>query len=259
MGYEDLKILGLNRQQSQVLYQLIRLGEAKASSLAKSCEIDRVRVYDILEELYSMGFIRKIKSRPTKYVSLEPKKIFDNALDYNKRFFEKKKEELAKNKRKVEEELSHVFNRSDKKKPKNILELLSIGDVSENETRKLIEDSKKTVRIMTEALQYVGSLEEALKKTNSDIMVIFQNRGLSSRAKKSQKIAVEKLKKAGAQIRYYEKMPLRGCISDDKKAIINIQDKKSSNLLRDCIFTNHKAFVEAMNIYFDNMWEKSSR
>ncbi len=57
------------------------------------------------------------------------------------------------------------------------------------------------------------------------------------------------------EISYTDKMPLRGTITD-KEAVLNVREKETSNLLRDCIYTNHESFIEAMNIYFNNLWRK---
>ena len=260
MGSEVLKRVGLNKYQSEVLYNLIRLKEAKASEIAKVTDISRVRVYDIFKELYSMGIIKKIEGRPTRYVALSPEKTFEKILLWKKQNFDEEKNRILESKKIITKELEDIFKRKDKEKPKNILELISLGKVSEIETKKIIQESKKNVKIMSEALEYIDSIEGALNKTNSKIQVILQTEdNIDISARKSQKKAVKKLKQIGAEIRYFERMPLRGCIVDNEKAILNIKDKKATNLLRDCILTNHSSFVEAMNLYFDNIWEKSHR
>lgn len=256
MDFKELTDLGLNKYQAEVLFSLLKLKEAKASEIAKSTSIDRVRVYDILDELYSMGLIHKLESRPTIFLSLPPSEIFQKALQWNKSQFQERKEKILEKQKNLQKELSQLYESSDKEKPSNILELISLGDVSEKETKKIISQSKKTIKIMTEVFEYIDSIEDILSKSKSKILVLLKSKPSSPEL---QSKAVKKLKSLGAQIRYTDSLPLRGTIIDNKKAILNVRDVRSSNLLRDCIYTNHQSFLEAANIYFDNLWTSAKK
>lgn len=256
MSWEVLKDIGLNEKEAKVLHSLLRLQEAKASEIAKASGISRVRVYDILKDLYSRGIIRKKKGRPTKYIALTPEETVDKFLNWKKEKYEEEKQKILDNKEKVQEELKKEQQRDEEERPKHILEFLSLGDVSEEETRNVIKNSEDEVKIMSESLEWIDSIKEELEKSNSDIRVLLQKEEkIDERAKKAQEKALEVLEKTDADIKFIDEMPLRGCISN-KEAVINVKEKQSSNLLRDCIYTNHASFVRALNIYFKGLWKK---
>ena len=254
MSYHSFIKMGLNKFQAKILYNLIKLKEAKASDLTKITDISRVRVYDILKELYSMGIIKKIEGRPSKYIAYSPKDTLEKIIEYKKQSFEKQKENILKNKKKITKELEKIYNKKQKESPQNILELISLGEISEKETKNILKKAKKEIKIMSESLEYIDSIYKVLKKSKAKVKVLLKK---DPKSKKTQAESIEKLNKINAKIKFFETMPLRGTIIDKRQAIINIRDEKSSNLLRDCIHTNHNSFLEALNLYFNNIWDKS--
>lgn len=253
MSYHNFVKIGLNKFQSKILYNLIKLKEAKASELAKIANISRVRVYDILKELYSMGLIKKIEGRPSKYIAYSPEQTLEKLIEWEKEKFQKQKENILKNKEKITNELEKIYNEKDKERPQNILELISLGKISEKETKSILKQAENEIKIMSESLEYIDSILKVLKNTNAKIKVLLKK---NPKSKETQRKAIKKLNKINAQIKFFKTIPLRGTIIDEKEAIINIRDEKSSNLLRDCIHTNHKSFLEALNLYFNNLWDK---
>ena len=255
MSWEVFSNIGLKEKQAKVLHSLLRLEEAKASEIAKASGISRTRVYDILKDLYSRGLIRKKKGRPTKYISLSPEETIQKFLNWKKEKYEEEKEQVLKKKDRIIKEIEKDQNRDEEERPKHLLEFLSLGDVSEQETRNVIANSENEVKIMSEALQWIDSIHEELERTDSEIKVLLKKEEkMDQRARESQEEALKILKQMNAEIVFVDEIPLRGCISN-KEAVINVKEKQSSNLLRDCIYTNHDSFVQALNIYFDGLWE----
>lgn len=255
MSWEVFSDIGLKEKQAKVLHSLLRLEEAKASEIAKASGISRTRVYDILKDLYNRGLVRKKKGRPTKYIALPPEETIQKFLNWKKEKYEEEKKQVLEKKDRIIEEIKKNQDRDEEERPKHILEFLSLGDVSEQETRNVIANSENEVRIMSEALQWIDSIQEELEETDSTVKVLLQNKeNIDQRAKEAQEKAIEILEQTNAEIVFTDEMPLRGCISN-KEAVINVKEKESSNLLRDCIYTNHDSFVRALNIYFDGLWE----
>ncbi|MFP4116374.1 MAG: TrmB family transcriptional regulator [Candidatus Aenigmatarchaeota archaeon] len=255
MSWESLAEIGLQEKEAKTLHALLRLEEAKASEIAKASGISRVRTYDILKDLYSKGLIRKKEGRPTKYIALSPEETIQKFLNWKEEKYKEEKEKIMEKKEEVEKDLKESKEIDEEKRPKHILEFLSLGDVSEQETRNVIKNSEDEVKIMSESLEWIDSIQDELEKTDSEIKVLMQKKeNIDQRAKKAQKKAVKILEDLDTEVVFTDEMPLRGCMSN-KEAVINVKEKESSNLLRDCIYTNHQSFVRALNIYFDGLWE----
>lgn len=254
MGWQQISELGLNDNQSKVLHSLMLLKEGKASEIAEAANISRVRVYDILKELYAMGLIRKIEARPTRYKALEPEATIEKYLKWKEDKFQEEKERLQSVKKEVTNSLQSASQRKEEKKPENILELLPLGEVSERETKDVIKHSDQ-VKIISESLSYLDAIKEVLRDKKQIQVILKRKQLLEERTKEAHERAVAVLEELDADIKQAEELPLRGTITD-KEAVLNVKDKESSNLLRDCIYTNHESFVQAMNLYFDGLWEK---
>jgi len=255
MSWQQLSELGLNDNQSKVLYNLMLLNEGKASEIAEAAGISRVRVYDILKELYSMGLIRKIEARPTRYKALAPEKTIDKYLKWKEERYQQEKRQLQSLKGSLTETLQAAFQRKEEERPDNLLELLPLGDVSERETKDIIKEGKE-IKIISESLSYIDAIKDVLDRKNVRVQVILKRKQLlDNRGQKAHDKAVKILEDIGAAIKQAEELPLRGTITD-QEAVLNVKDKQSSNLLRDCIYTNHDSFVQAMNLYFNQQWQQ---
>jgi sugar-specific transcriptional regulator TrmB len=75
---DTLEELGLNKKESEVYLELLRLGQEGATRLSSATGINRVTIYGILESLKQKGFVTTAKKdKKTNFIAIEPKKILN--------------------------------------------------------------------------------------------------------------------------------------------------------------------------------------
>lgn len=72
----SLKKLGLNRYEAQAYIGLTNIIAGQADEIAEAANLPRSRIYDILNQLEKKGYVEIIRSRPLRYVAIEPAVIF---------------------------------------------------------------------------------------------------------------------------------------------------------------------------------------
>ncbi len=66
----SLRQLGLNQYEAKAYYALANFGVHTAGELAERAELPRPRIYDVLTELQTKGFVLIQQGRPVKYAAL---------------------------------------------------------------------------------------------------------------------------------------------------------------------------------------------
>ncbi len=98
---ESLKNIGLSNKEVSVLLVLLQHGPTLASSIARSARLNRTTTYGILGELAQKGLISSAKKDgSTRYQSIEPELL--------PQYIERKREDLAKSKRELEDAIPQV-------------------------------------------------------------------------------------------------------------------------------------------------------
>lgn len=101
----NLKSLGFGPKESQVYLSILSLGQAKAGQIAKTADINRTTVYDILSLLMQKGLINKFsKGSQTYFAALDPSRL----LTYVDREIEETTEKLTKQRAEIEKLLPEI-------------------------------------------------------------------------------------------------------------------------------------------------------
>lgn len=109
MEPNDLEKLGLNKNESKVYYELLKLGSSTASELVKQLGVHRNIVYDNLEKLIEKGLVSYIIEETKKlFIAQEPSAILD--------YLDKKEEEISKERIFAKKLILEINNLKEKKK-----------------------------------------------------------------------------------------------------------------------------------------------
>jgi sugar-specific transcriptional regulator TrmB len=78
---EGLLKLGLTEYEAKAYATLVGMGEATAREVHELCGVPRTRIYDILRDLGSKGFVEFVQGSPTYYRAVEPDRVMERLRD----------------------------------------------------------------------------------------------------------------------------------------------------------------------------------
>ena len=264
-----LRNMGLNEYQASTLTYLILLGETKATTLSKTSGVPTARIYNILDQLSKMGLITIRPGRPSLYKPRSPEDIAGALTMLNM-------DELRQKLRILEgyaKEFTEISEKIYLKGEKGIalvplLRIVSVGEVSIEETKQLYDAAKEEILVLSRAMEYFSDVLENLKKALTkeiSLRIILQKPDLlgSEDREKQSKIIEEVKKELGneAEIRFAEEVPMRGCIIDPEgegKALFLVEDPGVPFFLREAAITSHPSVVRGLALMFDLMWKHRS-
>ena len=262
--------MGLNEYQASALSYLLYLGETKATTLSKASGVPNARVYGILEDLSQRGLVTVRPGRPALYSPMTPDDIAA-ALVADTR------QEIRRRLRIVEsyiEEFSsaaeNVFLKAGKVQGRvPLLRIVSVGDVSIDETRKLYRDAQRSIYILTRAMDYFPEVTDELRAAVSrevDVKVLMMSDlRLSDEDVNRRNDMIACIKDAtdgAAEIRVCDEVIIRGCIIDANKggrALFLVEEVGVPFFLREAAITAHPGVVKGLASLFNLMWRYESR
>ena len=257
--------MGLNEYQASALASLLYLGETKASTLSRASGVPRVRIYGVLEELAKRGLIRIRPGRPAMYSPMSPKEIvatlIAEARDEMRRRLEAL-EDYAGELMPLAEEIYLKGGRVEERPP--LLRIVSVGEASLEETRRLYASAKRSIRVLTRAMEYLPEVEGELREASSRgvevrvIMMSSRRMGEEDRRKRDEMMG--RLREAlggNVEIRVAEEVVMRGCIVDPEvggRALFLVEEVGVPFFLREAAITSHPSVVRGLATLFDLMW-----
>lgn len=261
--------MGLNEYQALALTHLLIIGEIKATTLTKISGVPSARIYGVLDELAKMGLITIRPGRPALYKPRTPEDIAGALVSLN---INKLKQRL-----KILEDHAKDFTQISKKiylKGKKgvptvpLLRIVSVGEISLGETKKIYDTAQKEIFILSRAMEYLPEVEENLKKAlmRTSLKVILTNPDLlGPKDREKQSNIIERIKDrlgSKAELRFAEEVPMRGCIIDPEgegKALFLVEDPGVPFFLREAAITSHPSVVKGLALMFNLMWEHKSK
>ncbi|MCX6673083.1 MAG: TrmB family transcriptional regulator [Methanothrix sp.] len=78
---EGLRKLGLTEYEAKAYATLVGMGEATAREVHELSGVPRTRIYDILRDLGSKGFVEFVQGSPTYYRAVEPDSVMERLRD----------------------------------------------------------------------------------------------------------------------------------------------------------------------------------
>jgi sugar-specific transcriptional regulator TrmB len=266
----SLQNMGLNEYQASALAHLMYLGETKATILSKASGVPNARIYGILDELSKKGLIIVRPGRPALYTPLSPQEISDALLLLAR---EEIRQRLS-----IVESYRHDFHSSAKKmfmkagsieSRTPLIRIVSVGDVSLEETKKLYRSAKETLLISTRAMEYLPYVKKELidaSKRGAQIKFLMRSEISLEKAdiiKRNKNVMeIHKMLKENYEIRYSDEVHIRGCTIDPEqngKAIFLVEEEGVPFFLREAALTYHPGVVKGLGNMFELIWKFDSQ
>jgi len=253
---QTLLDLGLTNDEAKVLLFINKKGERKASEIAKSVEIPRTHLYNVLQSLESMGLVFSTIERPAKYRALQLDKAVDFLIDSYKHklhSFEKAKEVILHDWSLLQEH--EVVRNTEPELVEQNLQIISGEHQIYSKAENLIMQAVKEVNIFANARNLTkisyADITEKLQLLASEGISVKILTNLTS----CQTSLLEEINKCEVkEIPPHFNDKLCFVLIDRKELLLmNLGNAKESSVM----WTNSRSFVDAMNLLFTMGWHSA--
>lgn len=258
---EKLRQLGLTEYESQAYLVLIQGTKMNAEEVANKANIPIPRVYGVLESLRDLGLIVILEGRPKKFEIISPDEGLQNLIKLRKRAAEESVRQLEKTSQEVKAVLSPIFWRERLRiKPEDLLKPLDNLALTENQTKKLIKEAKKTLDIFTDVFSWFEEVEKDIEKALDRGVKI---RVLMNTEHPITHNTVQTLNALKIAVRQPSdlKFPVRGTLADSSKVVFLIWASPERNrghprYVYRPSFSANEGIVEIFQQSFEYRWQK---
>jgi len=257
--------MGLNEYQASALAYLLLLGETKATILSKTSKVPSARIYGVLDQLSKMGLVSIRPGRPALYSPRPPEDIASALVSVSMNELKQKLRTLEEYARDLIKTSSRIYLKGEKGVPRvPLLRIVSVGEVSLEESKKLYDSAQNEIQILSRAMEYfpevVDELKHATKRNVSLKVILMSPNSLEPEDREKQAKILENINEAlekRVEIRFTEEMPIRGCIVDPEKggkALFLVEDPGVPFFLREAAITSHESVVRGLALMYNLLW-----
>lgn len=264
----QLTNMGLNEYQASALAHLMFLGETKATTLSKSSGVPNARIYGVLDELSQKGLIIIRPGRPALYAPLTPQEIADALETATREDIRRELTIIQSYRGEFEKASQKVFMKAGTSEQRtSLIRIISVGEVSLEETKKLYRQAENRLLISTRAMEYFDDVKDELlgaQERGVDIhMLMRKPASLNSEDAIKQKETINELRNllGDVKIRFSDEVEIRGCIIDHEtggKALFLVEEEGVPLFLREAAVTAHPGVAKALGSMFDLKWRTDS-
>lgn len=258
--------MGLNEYQASALAYLILLGETKATTLSKTSKVPSARIYGVLDQLAKMGLVNTRPGRPVLYSPRPLEDVAGSLVSLSMNELKQKLRTLEDYAKDLVETGKKFYLKGEKGVPRvPLLRIVSVGEVSLNETKKIYDSAEKEIQILSRAVEYfpevAKNIMNALKRGVSLRMILMNPSLLEPEDRKKQAEILKRInevRRGEIEVRFTDKIPIRGCIIDPEvggKALFLVEDPGVPFFLREAAITSHQSVVRGLALMYRLMWE----
>jgi len=262
--------MGLNEYQASALAYLLLLGETKATTLSKISKVPSARIYGVLDQLAKMGLVTTRPGRPVLYSPRPVEDIASSLVSLSMDELKQRLRTLENYAKDFMESGTKIYLKGKKGVPMvPLLRIVSVGEVSLDETRKLYDTARKEIRILSRAMEYFPEVAEKLKEAvNRGVslkMILMNPNILELEDRRKQMKILENIKQTlgnAVEIFFTDEIPIRGCIIDPEmggKALFLVEDPGVPFFLREAAITSHQGVVRGLALMYSLFWKYKAK
>jgi len=266
----NLMNMGLNEYQASALAHLMYLGETKATTLSKASGVPNARIYGVLDELSQKGLLIMRPGRPALYAPLSPEEIADALVSVSREEVRRRLSVVESYRSEFESAAAEMYLKAGASEQRTgLIRVVSVGDVSIEETRKLYRSAKETLLISTRAMEYFQQVNEDLADALNRgvyVKILMRSPESLSESDREKQDAILGVISAtfedGYEVRFSDEVEIRGCVvdpADGGKALFLVEEEGVPFFLREAALTFHPGVVRALGAMFDLKWRFDSR
>jgi sugar-specific transcriptional regulator TrmB len=265
----SLMNMGLNEYQASALAHLMYLGETKATTLSKASGVPNARIYGVLDELSQRGLLIMRPGRPALYAPLSPEEIADALVSASREEIRRRLSIVESYRSEFESAASEMYLKAGTSEQRtSLIRVVSVGDVSIEETRNRSRSAAETLLISTRAMEYFRQVEEDLSDAMSrgvSVRILMRSpETLSKSDREKQESTLAAMRTAfvnGYEVKFSDEVEIRGCVVDPAeggKALFLVEEEGVPFFLREAALTFHPGVAKALGAMFDLKWRFDS-
>ena len=262
--------MGLNKYQSSALASLLHLGETKATVLSRASGVPSARIYGVLDELSQKGLVIIKPGRPALYTPMTPEEISSALITVTRQEILKRLSYIESYTEKFLSIAKEIYLQGGtiKSRPP-LLQIVSVGEVSLEETRKQYRNAKDKIIILTRAMEYYPQvLEDLINALSRNVTILILMRSQNSLdpkdVEKRDANVIKIRKELGdlVEIKVSDEVPMRGCIIDpdtEGSALFLVEETGVPYIFREAAITSHPGLVRGFSSLFELKWKYDSK
>jgi len=258
--------MGLNEYQATALAHLLFLGETKATTLSKTSKVPSARIYGVLDQLAKMGLATVRPGRPLLYNPRPLEDIAGSLVTFSMNELRQKLRTLEDHAKGFVETGEKIYLKGKRGVPRvPLLRIVSVGEVSLDETRKLYDVAEEEIQILSRAMEYfpevAQKLKDAINRGVSLKIILMKPSMLESEDREKQAMIVGEISDVlgdGHEIRFTDEIPIRGAIVDPMaggKSLFLVEDPGVPFFLREAAVTSHQSVVKGLALMYSLLWK----
>jgi sugar-specific transcriptional regulator TrmB len=254
----QLQDIGLNAYESRAYLVLIGHLNFKALEVAGRANIPRQKIYEVLDSLIEKGFVQVVQGKAKLFSAVEPKMALQGYLARRKEAFERQFQERQKLAEYLRTDLAAVF--ADGNQGRGPLDYLRIvadnAQIAEQYRRLLAQSEREYVEFAKPpfAVDPVGEpIVEQLAAKGVECRLLFDKRVLET---KDEREKIERLAKAGAEVRLSDSLPMKLALFDQRRGMISLDDPVVSHPQITALVFDHESLASAMGSLFSDFWSR---
>jgi len=253
-----LRDFGLTENEVKVYIFLAKMGIIKAADISNSLRMHKAQVYRILKNLQSKGLVESTLEFPMRFTTVPFERVIDLFIKTKKEeasFLEDKKEDMIKFWKSIGVEQPTPF-------PEKFVVIQGRNNIY-SRILQLVEETNNEFLAVTTNLGVIradqAGIIEAIEKRNiqSRLLTYISKENLDVTKKILNKILKVKPKIKGRHTNLASNSFPRFIIKDEKEAIFFVAPMENSSIVNredTGLWTDSVAFVSALKMFFDNLW-----
>ena len=249
--------LGMTHYEAAVYQALLERGRFTAAEAAAQSGVPRQRVYDVLERLVARGLaMRSIGKGKRAYSALEPGQGLAGLVEAFRQEQEQETRRRLLSLQEVLPDLIHMYtNGSRSEEQAECLQLLSDRRQVLDMLRSLSLAAEREILIFVRK-PMIGSYEENIA-TIRDVIGRLKPCAVFQKADVENTDLFELMQTyvaMGANVRVVERIPLKGRLFDERKAVIILEEPTQSQPIVSGLHLEHPNLVRALKLSFQSLW-----
>jgi HTH-type transcriptional regulator, sugar sensing transcriptional regulator len=258
LNWRKLQQMGLNAYEARSYLVLMGHPRFKALELAARSHVPRQKIYEVLDSLVEKGFAQVVQEKTKMFSAIAPNLAIPGYLARRNEELQHQLAEQGRAARGLLQDLSRVYTEGREGQGKlDFLHLVNDPTQAASHYRRMLSEARS---------EYCELLRQpfAVNPLGEDAVLQAAARGVQCRlliesgaSGEEQWTIPHHYTQPGIEIRFFEKLPLKLALFDNRCGLIALPDPVLTKLSWTAVVFDHTGFSEAMSGLFESYWVRA--